>query len=130
MPLGLSVVRSASCDADLDLIFDHLFDAYRDFGDAPDVAFERAVERVRGIEDDMARLGNVPFQGTLEPTIMEGLRYVMKRRAVFSVLVDERLREVQVLGIFFGGQNHRRYMIERIKALAHGHSGIGDDPRA
>ena len=128
--MGFDVVRSARCDADLDLIFDHLLSAYRDFGDAPDVAFERAVARVRGIEDDIASLGNLPFQGTLEPSILKGLRYVTKGRAVFYFLVDERFREVQVLGVFFGGQDHRRYMLERIKALAHGQSGRGDDSHA
>ena len=105
--MGLDVVRSADCTADLDLIHGHLFNAYRDFGDAPDIAFERAVERMRGIEDDMAALGNVPFQGTLEPQIMEGLRCATKGRAVLYFPVDERHREAQVLGIFFGGQDHR-----------------------
>ena len=103
MPLGFEVVRSVRCDSDLDLIFDHLQSAYRDFGDAPDVAFKRAAERVRGVEDDMASLGNVPFQGTLEPSIMEGLCYVAKGRAVFYFLIDERHREVRVLSIFFRG---------------------------
>ncbi|MYK32194.1 MAG: type II toxin-antitoxin system RelE/ParE family toxin [Boseongicola sp. SB0670_bin_30] len=128
--MGFDVVRSAGCDSDLDLIHDHLFNAYRDFGDAPDIAFERAVERTRGIEDDMAALGNVPFQGTLEPQIMEGLRYATKGRAVFYFLVDEGHREVQVLGISFGGQDHRKHMLERIKDLAQGRSGGSDDPHA
>ena len=128
--MGFDIVRSARCDADLDLIFDHLLSAYRDFGDAPDVAFERAVARIRGIEDDITSLGNLPFQGTLEPSIMEGLRFVTKGRAVFYFLVDERRREVQVLSIFFGGQDHRQHMLERIKALARGQSGGVDDPHA
>lgn len=129
-PLGFDVVRSADCDEDLDLIYDHLFNAYRDFGDAPGIAFERVVERMRGIEDAMAALGNVPFQGTLESQIMEGLRYATKGRAVFYFLVDERHREVQVLGIFFGGQEHRRHMLDRIKDLAQGRSGGGEDRHA
>ena len=49
---------------------------------------------------------------------MEGLRFVEKRRAVFYFLIDERHREVRVLSIFFGGQDHRQHMLERIKALA------------
>ena len=128
--MRLDVVRSADCTADLDLIPGHLFYAYRDFGDAPDIAFERAVERMRGIEDDMAALGNVPFQGTLEPQIMEGLRYATKGSAVLYFPVDERHREVQVLGIFFGGQDHRKHMLERIKDLVQGQSGGSDYPHA
>ncbi len=130
MPLGIDVVRGARCDADLDLIFEHLFNAYHDYGDAPDVAFERAVGRIREIGDDMAGLGNVPFQGIFEPLILEGLRYVAKGRAVFCFLVDESREEAQVLGIFFGGQDLRRHMHERIKELAHGQPGNGDDPDA
>ncbi len=78
----------------------------------------------------MASLGNVPFQGTLEPSIMEGLCYVAKGRAVFYFLIDERHREVRVLSIFFGGQDHRRHMLERIKALVPEQSGGGEDPHA
>lgn len=98
--MRLDAVRSADCTADLDLIHGHLFNAYRDFGDAPDIAFERAVERMHGFEDDMAALGNVPFQGTLEPQVMEGPRYATKGSAVLYFPVDEH-PEVQVLGIFF-----------------------------
>ncbi|MDE0209802.1 MAG: hypothetical protein OXJ64_07955 [Boseongicola sp.] len=60
--MDFDVVCSAGCTADLDLVHDHLFNAYRDLGEAPDIAFERAVERMRGIEDDGAAFGNVPFQ--------------------------------------------------------------------
>ncbi|MYF88828.1 MAG: type II toxin-antitoxin system RelE/ParE family toxin [Boseongicola sp. SB0676_bin_33] len=72
----------------------------------------------------------MPFQGTLEPQIMEGLRYATKGRAVFYFLVDEGHREVQVLGISFGGQDHRKHMLERFKDLAQGRSGGSDDPHA
>lgn len=85
------------------MIFDHQFGGCRDFGDAPDVAFERAVGRIRGIEDDIPSLGNLPFQETLEPSILEDLGYVTKGRAVFYCLVNKRFHDVQVLGIFFGG---------------------------
>lgn len=128
--MGFDVVRGAGCDADLDVIFDHLFGACRDFGDAPDAAFERAVWRIRGIEDDIPSLGNLPFQETLEPSILEDLGYVTKGRAVFYCLVNKRSHKVQVLGIFFGGLDHRQHMLERIKALAHGQSGGRDDPHA
>ena len=114
MPSGFSVVRGARCGEDLELIFDHLFDTYQELGDRSDNALERAAERLVGIEDDLARLGDVPFQGTLEPKLMDGLRHVTKNRAVFYFTVDETIETVRVLGVFFGGQDHRRHILDRI----------------
>ncbi|MCY3983574.1 MAG: type II toxin-antitoxin system RelE/ParE family toxin [Roseovarius sp.] len=114
MPRGYNVYRSLSCDTDLEIIFDQLFDAYCDLGDSVDEALARATERIRGIEDALEGLGNVPFQGTLEPQVMAGLRHVTKDSAVFHFLVDEAAHEVRVLGVFFGGQDHRRHILKRI----------------
>ena len=114
MPSGYRVVRSVRCNEDLELIFDHLFRAYQELGDPPGTAFDRAVERLRGIEEELARLGDVPFQGTLEPRIMDGLRHVTRDRAVFYFMVDEASQVVRVLGVFFGGQDHRRHILGRI----------------
>jgi len=114
VPSGYSVVRGARCDEDLELIFDHLFDTYQELGDRSDIALERAAERLVGIEDDLSRLGEVPFKGTLEPKLMGGLRHVTKNRAVFYFTVDETIETVRVLGVFFGGQDHRRHILVRI----------------
>lgn len=114
MPKGYSVHRSLSCDADLEVIFDHLFGAYCDLGDPVEESLTRAADRLRGIEDALERLGDVPFQGTLEPRIMAGLRHVTKDNTVFYFVVDEPAHEVRVLGVFFGGQDHRRHILKRI----------------
>ncbi|MDU9005486.1 type II toxin-antitoxin system RelE/ParE family toxin [Sedimentitalea todarodis] len=114
MPSGYSIVRSLQCDEDLELIFDHLLDAYQDLGDTLDVALDRAATRLFGIEDDLESLGEVPFQGTLEPRIMEGLRHVTKSRAVFYFTIDETNETLRVLGVFFGGQDHIRHILARI----------------
>lgn len=116
MPSGYSVVRSVQCDEDLELIFDHLFDTYEELGDTSDIALDRAAKRLFGIENDLARLGDVPFQGTLEPEIMVGLRHVTKNRAVFYFVIDETNETVLVLGVFFGGQDHRTHILARIGA--------------
>lgn len=78
MPSCYSVLRNVRCDDDLEQIFNHLFETYQELGDRSDIALERAVERLVDIEDDLARLGDVPFQGTLEPKLMNGLRHVTK----------------------------------------------------
>ncbi|WP_299707210.1 type II toxin-antitoxin system RelE/ParE family toxin [uncultured Tateyamaria sp.] len=114
MPTGFKVLRSAACDADIEVIFDHLFQSYRDLGEPIDDALNRAASRVRGVEDALAGLGDVPFQGTLVPQIMDGLRHVTKDSAVFYFISDAERMEVRVLGIFFGGQNHRSYILQRI----------------
>lgn len=114
MPSGYSVVRNVRCDEDLEQIFDHLFETYQELGDRSDIALKRAAERLAGIEDDLARLGDVPFQGTLELKLMDGLRHVTKNRAVFYFTVDETIETVRVLGVFFGGQDHRRHVLVRI----------------
>ena len=114
--MGYRVLRSAACDADLETIFNYLFGTYQDLGDTPAEAFERAEQRLRGIEDAIETLGNVPLQGTLVPAIMEGLRHVTKDRAVFYFLVDESAQELRVLSVFFGGQDHRSHLLARIKA--------------
>ena len=114
MPTGYSVHRSLACDADLEAVFDHLFSAYRQLGDPVEDALTRAAGRLRGIEDALERLGDVPFQGTLVPQIMADLRHVTKDNAVFYFIVDEAARELRVLGVFFGGQDHRQHIVKRI----------------
>ena len=112
--MDFSVIRSAACDRDLSLIFDHLVETYQDLGDAPDEAFERASARIRSIEDDMEALGRAPFQGTLWPDLLPDLRWVTKNRAIFYFQVDEPAALLRVLAVFFGGQNHRKTMLLRL----------------
>lgn len=108
------VLRSAACDYDLSLIFDHLFKTYQDLGDAPDEAFGRASARIRSIEEEMGALGRAPFQGTLWPDLLPDLRWVTKSRAIFYFQVDEAAGVVRILAVFFGGQDHRMNMLLRL----------------
>lgn len=115
--MGYRVLRSAACDHDLSLIFDHLFETYRELGDTPEEAFERASLRIRSIEDDMESLGGVPFKGTLWPDLLSDLRWVTKNRAIFYFQVDETATVVRVLAVFFGGQDHQMKMLLRLSNL-------------
>lgn len=114
--MAFKVLRSTACDRDLEAIFDFLFAAYQELGDTASDAFERAVARILRIEALLDALGDVPFQGTLDTQIMTGLRHVTKDKAVFYFTVDEPARELKVLAVFFGGQDHRAQLLERIKA--------------
>ncbi|MEM9523702.1 MAG: type II toxin-antitoxin system RelE/ParE family toxin [Pseudomonadota bacterium] len=108
------VLRSEASDRDLDLIFDHLFETYVDFGEAPGEALARAGDRVRAIEDEMEALGRQPFQGTLCPNLASGWRRVTKNRVIIYFTVDEQAATVRILAVFFGGQDHRRHMLKRL----------------
>lgn len=116
MPTGFEVLRSLQCDEDLEIVFDHLFEAYRALGDTPNDAFTRAAARVRGIESALEGLGDIPLQGTLVPQVMEGLRHVTKDNAVFYFVTHEQKRRVHVLGVFFSGQDHVQHILRRIAA--------------
>ena len=83
--------------------------------DAAD-AFERAASRVRAIDAAMERLGRAPFQGTLLEGLMPGLRQVTKDSAIFYFLTDEVRERIDVLAVFFGGQEHQRRMLRRLLA--------------
>jgi toxin ParE1/3/4 len=108
------VERASATDEDLAAIFDFLLQSYMEFGDARSEALERAATRVEGIEAEMLALGDVPHQGTLRTDLLAGVRSVTKQRAVFYFDVDDDLRLVRVLAVFFGGQDHQRAMLRRL----------------
>jgi plasmid stabilization system protein ParE len=110
------VERSLDTDDDLAAIFDFLFDSYTAFGDTRDEALERAAARIEGVEAELLALGDAPHQGTLRPDLLPGLRSVTKQRAIFYFDVDDDQRLVRVLAIFFGGQDHQRAMLARLRA--------------
>jgi plasmid stabilization system protein ParE len=117
-----TVRRSEDADRDLELIFEHLFEADAALGEASADALERAAARVSGIEDDMERLADAPQQGALCTELAQGLgpgrapdlRRVTKRGAVFYVVADPETGRIDVIAVFFGGQDHQRRMLARL----------------
>ena len=97
---------------DLDLIFDHLAESYRGFGEAPDEASERAAARVRGILAAADRLALAPHRGAVHDDLAPGIRHLPLDRAVCCFRVDGN--RVRVLAVFFGGQDHQRRMRLRL----------------
>ena len=109
-----TVEFAAAAERDFELIFDYLVQAYQDFGDDIDLAFERAEQRLHTIQSSALDLAKVPYQGTLRPDIQESLRFVRHDKAVFWFMVHEDRQVVQVLAIFFGGRDHIRHMLTRL----------------
>ncbi len=78
-----TVEFATAAEQDFELIFDHLLQTYQDFGDDLDVAFDRARQRILSIQSSASDLTKVPFQVTLRPDILDGLRFVRNNKAVF-----------------------------------------------
>lgn len=101
-------------ERDFELIFDHLFDAYRAFGDGPDEAIERVRRRISGLREDVRRLSTSPLIGTVRSDIYPGLRFVRRSDAAIWFMADEAQSTVLIVAIFFGSQDHIRHMMARL----------------
>jgi toxin ParE1/3/4 len=112
--LAFKVEPSDDVAHDLEVIFDFLYRAALELGDDPGRAFQRAATRVEAIEDAMEALGQAPFQGTLRPDLLDGLRNVTKDRAIFYFDLDQDAEVICVLAVLFGGQDHQRRMLLRL----------------
>ncbi|PPQ29159.1 hypothetical protein CCS01_22465 [Rhodopila globiformis] len=88
--------------------------AYQDFGDQRAAATERAAARIREAFDYLQTLATHPHRGTVHPELRGGIRHVTDKNFVYYFEIDERLAQVTVLAIFFGGQDHRRQIAERL----------------
>lgn len=109
-----TLLRAEAVARDLELIFEFLYEAALQFGEAPPAAFGRAAARIRAIEEAMEALAEVPHQGTRRDDLLPGLRQVTKGRAVFYFDVDNSASSLTVLAIFYGGQDHHRHMLLRL----------------
>lgn len=113
--MAYTVRRSLACRTDLERIFDFLVTAHQELGAPLAEAFDNAEARLIRIEESMQSLGRAPHRGTLWPEVMDGLRWVTIERAVFYFTVDDEAEEVRVLATFFGGQDHRQLVLDRIR---------------
>lgn len=116
--MAWTVDLSPNALRDLSLLFDHFDATYQSLGDSPDDAAEHAAERLLQIRDAMAKLTTSPFIGTHHPDLDEDLgpqiRHVTKNRAIIWFKLLEKKECIQVLGVFFGSQDHIRHMYARL----------------
>jgi plasmid stabilization system protein ParE len=109
-----TVVFAAGAVDDLALIETHLTRAYREFGETPAEAVRHAGARMDAIITTAERLAAAPFRGEAHAELMPGLRHLALDGAVYWFITDATTRQVRVLAVFFGGQDHQRHMLVRL----------------
>ena len=109
-----SVTFAADAADDLTLIEDHLIRAFRDFGESPTEALRHAEARIEGIVETAERLTTAPFRGQLHDDLLPGLRHLVLDSAVYWFIPDPEARQIRVLAVFFGAQDHQRHMLVRL----------------
>ncbi len=109
------VSRAAGIVRDLELIEDHLVRAYQDFGEEPGSATARAGARIDDALAYMRTFATSPHRGTEHKTIRPGIRTVTHKNFVFYFEIDEASSEVRILATFFGGVDHRRQIMDRLR---------------
>ena len=90
------------------LIADHLAQAYCGFGEPPAQAERHAQARIEAIITAAERLATAPFRGESRDDLLPGLRHLALDRAVYWFRPRPEQRDIQVLAVFFGGQDHQR----------------------
>lgn len=106
---------AADVTRDLDLIEGYLVQVYQDLGDSLESAVERAAGRIDGALGYMRSFQDHPHRGTELPQIRAGLRTVTSKKFIFYFEIDEQFSEVRILAVFFGGIDHRRQILDRLR---------------
>jgi plasmid stabilization system protein ParE len=108
---------SKEAKRDIDLIFAHLSNSYIELGDSVDDAMEHAGARIQKLRTEIGKLANTPYIGTLRPDIGPNLRFLRRDKAAIWFVQEEERRNIFIVGIFYGAQDHVRHMLARM--LAH-----------
>jgi len=109
-----SVVFAAESINDLLLITEYLTQAYCGFGESPAEASRHAQARIEAIIAAAERLATAPWRGESHDDLMPGLRHLALDRAVYWFRPRAQQWDIQVLAVFFGGQDHQRRMLVRL----------------
>ena len=107
---------SAEAERDFGLIFDHLFESYRGFGESVEAALDHAAARVPEIRAAAERIPIAPCRGESHDDIPPGPGHLTLDRAIYWFDVEEERRTVRILAVFPGGQDHTRRMLARLLA--------------
>lgn len=109
------VRRAADVTHDFDLIEDHLVQAYQEFGEDFESAVERAAARIDEALAYIRTFAIHPHRGTEHAKIRPGIRTVTNKNFIFYFEIDEVSYEVRIIATFFGGVDHRRQIMDRLR---------------
>jgi plasmid stabilization system protein ParE len=70
--------------------------------------------RIEAIITAAERLATAPLRGEPHDDLLPGLRHLALDRAVYWFRPRAEPRDIQVLAVFFGGQDHQRRMFVRL----------------
>lgn len=102
--MRVAIEFSADAGRDFDLIFDHLFESYLTFGESAEAALDHAAQRTMDIRKAADRLASFPLWGAGRDDILPGIRFLAIGWAIYWFDVDQNLRKVRILAVFFGGR--------------------------
>ena len=77
-------------------------------------ALDHAGARVLEVRAAAERILAAPHRGERHDDILPGSRHLSIGRTTYWFEVDETLRTVRILAVFFGGQDHVRHMMIRL----------------
>ncbi len=109
-----TVVFAEDAINDLVLITEYLTQAYCSYGEPLAEANRHAQLRIESIIAKAERLAIAPLRGEPRDDLLPGLRHLALDRAVYWFRPRAEQRDIQVLAVFFGGQDHQRRMLVRL----------------
>jgi len=109
-----TVVFAAEAFNDLALISEFLAQAYYGFGEPKAKAHSHTTLRIEAIITAAERLAIAPLRGESPDDLLPGLHHLALDRAVYWLRPRSEQRDIQVLAVLFGGQDHQRRMLVRL----------------
>jgi len=92
----------------------YLTQAYCGFGEPLAEAHSHAKLRIEAIITAAERLATAPLRGESHDDLLPGLRHLALDRAAYWFRPRAEQRDIQVMAVFFGGQDHQRRMLVRL----------------
>ena len=81
----------------------------------PEEADGRAVARIKAARAYMRTFERNPHRDTEHPEIRPGVRTVTKEKFIFYFEINETEFEVMIFAVFFGGEDHRQKIMDRLQ---------------
>ena len=112
--MNYRIERQEAVESDLVSISDFLLRSFEAFGHSTEEAEAMVAERLEGFLHALQGLAKAPYRGPLRPEMGSGIRNVTMDRFIVYFDVNEDMRVVRILAIFYGGQDHMRRMLARM----------------